>query len=297
VRALRAGRSVASVMSMNEAAMSIIDVVSLAGDADNVNEDAWGAAGRHAWVIDGATGLGAKLLPGPSDAAWFATALNDALAAVEVENARGRIAAAIERVRRSFEVQAAREPAGAWEVPCGSVMLATANEKCVELTWLGDCTALIRRHDGTIIGIGAGADDAQLEAAKAVRTGASGRSGWLRSMAVTEALRLSREAYNRPGGTWVARLEPEAADHAESMSVPIEPSARLLMATDGFAALAHRYKRYHNSQLFAAAERIGLETLGQELRRIERDEDPVGIQYPRFKQSDDATAMLLKIHT
>jgi hypothetical protein len=278
------------------AAMSIIDVVSLAGDAGNVNEDAWGTAERHAWIIDGATGLGAKLLPGPSDAAWFAMALNDALAAVDVEGARTRLAAAIERVRRSFEVQAARKPTDSWEVPCGSVMLATTHTKHVELVWLGDCTALVRGRDGTITGAGAGAEDARLEAAKAVRMGASGRSGWLRSEATIEALRLSRETYNRPGGMWIARLEPEAADHAESQSVPIEPSTRLLMMTDGFAALSHRYSRYDHASLFSAAERIGLAALGGELRRIEREEDPAGAEYNRFKQSDDATAMLIEIH-
>ena len=280
---------------MSEAAISIIDVVSLAGDAVDVNEDAWGTAGRHAWVIDGATGLGAKLLPGASDAAWFATALNDALAAVDLEEPRARIAAAIDRVRRRFEEQALRQPVGAWEVPCGSVMLATAHAKHVEIVWLGDCTALFRGRRGTIISAGATAEDARLEAAKAVRMGASGRSGWLRSKATTEALRVSRGAYNRPGGTWIARLEREAADHAERLIVPIEPSGRLLMMSDGFAALAHRYSRYDNVSLFAAAERIGLMALGKELRHIERDEDPLGTQYNRFKQSDDATAILIEI--
>jgi hypothetical protein len=254
-----------------------------------------GTAGRHAWVIDGATGLGAKLLRGSSDAAWFATALNDALAAVHSEGARARIAAAIERVRRGFEAQAMREPTGVWEVPCGSVMLATAHPKHVELTWLGDCTALVRDCDGAITSIGAGVEDARLETAKAIRMGASGLDGWRQSAATTEALRRSRETYNRPGGSWVARLEPEAADHAETQTIPIEPPARLLLMTDGFAALAHRYKRYDPAALFAAAERIGLAALGEELRRVERDEDPAGAQYKRFKQSDDATAVLVEI--
>jgi hypothetical protein len=31
------------------------------------------------------------------------------------------------------------------------------------------------------------------------------------------------------------------------------------------------------------------------LRRIERDEDPAGARYNRFKQSDDATAVLMEM--
>jgi hypothetical protein len=280
---------------MSAAAVSIVDVVSLAGDEESVNEDAWGTSGPHAWVIDGATGLGAKLLPEASDAAWFATTLRDALGAVDGAGARTRLGAAIEIVRRSFAAQATRAPRGAWEMPCASVMLATACQQHVELAWLGDCTALIRGGDGTLARAGAGGEDARAEAARAVRLGASGRSGWLRSETTIEALRRSRETYNRPGGAWVARLEPEAADHAQSLTVAIAPPARLLLMTDGFAALAHRYARYDHAALLAAAERSGLAVLGAELRRIERDEDPLGARYPRFKQSDDATAVLVAI--
>jgi hypothetical protein len=280
---------------MAAAMISVIDAVSLAGDDKRVNEDAWGMAGRHAWVIDGATGLGAKLLPGDSDAVWFAATLNEALAAVDADDARTRIAAAIDVGRQKFATQAARAPIAGWETPCGSLMLATAHENHVELAWLGDCTALIRGRDGTIARAGAGGEDARAEAARAVRMGASGRGGWLRSKDTIDALRRSRDNFNRPGGTWVARLEPEAAEHAETLSVSIEPPARLLLMTDGFAALAHHYERYDHAALFAAAERTGLAALGAELRRIEREEDPLGARYSRFKQSDDATAMLLEI--
>jgi hypothetical protein len=202
---------------------------------------------------------------------------------------------AIDVVRRKFSARAARAPTSAWEAPCGSVMLATAHKTHVELAWLGDCTALIRSRDGTIASAGGGREDALLEATKAIRMGASGRSGWVQSRATTEALRLSREGYNRPGGPWVARLEPEAADYARTLAVPIESSARLLMMTDGFAALAHRYVRYDHATLLAAAERVGLAALGEELRHIERSEDPIGERYQRFKQSDDATAVLMEI--
>jgi len=283
------------MLGMSAAVISVIDVVSLPGDDERVNEDAWGMAGRHAWIIDGATGLGAKLLPGDSEAAWFAATLSEALTAVDADDARTRIRAAIDVVRNKFSALAARAPTAGWETPCGSLMLATAHENRVELAWLGDCTALIRDRDGTIASAGAGGEDARAEAARAVRFGASGRGGWLRSKDTIDALRRSRENFNRPGGTWVARLEPEAAEHAEMLSVPIKAPARLLLMTDGFAALAHQYERYDHAALFAAAERTGLAAVGAELRRIEREEDPLGTRYSRFKQSDDATAVLLEI--
>lgn len=46
--------------------------------------------------------------------------------------------------------------------------------------------------------------------------------------------------------------------------------------------------------LIAAAREQGLKALGDKLRGIE-DGDPEGRRYPRFKKSDDATAVLLKL--
>ena len=43
-----------------------------------------------------------------------------------------------------------------------------------------------------------------------------------------------------------------------------------------------------------AARTQGLVALGREVREIEAA-DPDGKRFPRFKQSDDATALLLKI--
>jgi hypothetical protein len=43
-----------------------------------------------------------------------------------------------------------------------------------------------------------------------------------------------------------------------------------------------------------AAKEKGLAALGQELRAIE-DEDSGAEKFPRFKKSDDATALLLEI--
>jgi hypothetical protein len=46
--------------------------------------------------------------------------------------------------------------------------------------------------------------------------------------------------------------------------------------------------------LFAAAEGRGLAALAGELRSIEAA-DPEGVRFPRFKRSDDATALLLRV--
>ena len=52
--------------------LALLDSLSLPGDMDKPNEDAFAQNGGAAVVLDGATPLGDPLMPGPSDAAWIA---------------------------------------------------------------------------------------------------------------------------------------------------------------------------------------------------------------------------------
>ena len=47
--------------------------------------------------------------------------------------------------------------------------------------------------------------------------------------------------------------------------------------------------------LVETASREGLSKLLAELRVVEHREDPDGLAFPRFKRSDDATALLFEI--
>ena len=72
------------------------------------------------------------------------------------------------------------------------------------------------------------------------------------------------------------------------------PGAAILLASDGFLALAGDYGAYGAAGLMQAAMARGLAPLGEELRAIE-EADAEGVKFPRFKKSDDATALLLKL--
>ncbi len=68
----------------------------------------------------------------------------------------------------------------------------------------------------------------------------------------------------------------------------------LLIASDGFLALTSDYDSYDSAGLLAAAKSKGLAALGEELRAVE-ETDPLGERFSRFKKSDDATALLLRL--
>jgi hypothetical protein len=110
------------------------------------NDDVVGGFGPAAWVIDGATGLGDPLLPGPSDAAWYAQSLDRALRqAFESEPESptpALLRRAVAEVRADFEKQRLRAPAGAHENPSAAFVMIRAVDDAVELTSLGDCQAI-----------------------------------------------------------------------------------------------------------------------------------------------------------
>jgi len=100
----------------------------------------------------------------------------------------------------------------------------------------------------------------------------------------------------RSNGSICGRLTPDvrAAGHVLRHHLSLQKDALLLIASDGFLALVSDYGVYDMQGLMAAASTKGLGALGAELRAIE-DQDPLGEKFPRFKKSDDATAVLLRV--
>jgi hypothetical protein len=128
------------------------------------------------------------------------------------------------------------------------------------------------------------------------RTGGITKNGGaLGNTQTLEALRRHRETQNTPGGIWTLGLVPEAADHLVSEDLPIEGKAHAIVCSDGFADLVVLYQAYDAASLVRTALDKGLAPMIEELRRFERKTDPEGLRYPRFKQSDDTTAILVEL--
>ena len=106
-------------------------------------------------------------------------------------------------------------------------------------------------------------------------------------------LRASRN-YVNTAEEWLFAPDAACADHAKELRVTALADSPILLASDGFLALASDYGRYSPETLFDAARERGPVVLGEELRAVEAA-DPEGLRYPRFKRSDDATALLLAL--
>ncbi|MEJ8311540.1 hypothetical protein [Agrobacterium larrymoorei] len=284
--------------------IDVIDSISDPGKPERPNEDrlAWNAS--SAFVVDGATGLGdQQFMTGfGSDAAWIADfAVKRLMSEVTPE---ANFADIIRRISQdakiNFEAVAGDQPRYAWPVAALAGLRVTPTG--VQFAGLGDSVVYILHDDGREESLMALPDAFEREQAAArahvARLGGIGSAGMATSDPKTLAdLRRNRERQNTADGTvWSLSLVPETADHIASAAIGISGSgATAIICSDGLADLVSLYNRYTPGTLIRRAVTAGLPSVIKELRQLEREIDPEGLQYPRLKQSDDTTAILCRI--
>jgi hypothetical protein len=281
--------------------LTVLDKISVPGRPDKANDDAMGAAGSVAFVLDGATGLGdTPLLPGESDAAWVANFAAAALAA-HAPGLAGDLDSlafkAMSDVKAAFESQRLRETFARYEIPWATLAICGVTRGTFHTGFLGDSRILVRDASGAVHHFGAPLKYRKYERslASSMIAQAKGAQIGIESIRATvlPQLRAARERVNTPEGYWLLGPDPRAAAHVVRSSMELlEPIFALLM-TDGFYALTEDYRLYSDIGLVEAAIGKGLAALCGELRDVEED-DPSGLKYPRMKKSDDATAILLR---
>jgi serine/threonine protein phosphatase PrpC len=276
----------------------LLESLSLPGDPAKPNEDSFSHASGFACVFDGATVLGENLMPGRSDAQWIAQFGARRLRAHAESNSassRDMLRAAAGDAEKSFNALRKRAPAETYETPLASLMALFIRGDILEALSFGDCAALIKSTDGAVSVVG---ETLKIRARERNRVSSLAEPDGVAATSVREkflpALRAARNRVNRKGGDWLFSPDARCADHAREARLAIEPGSLILMASDGFFALVSDYGRYSVDQLMSAAQEQGLAALGKELRAIEAA-DPKGLSFPRFKSSDDATALLLSL--
>jgi len=273
--------------------LTLIETISLAGDRKKQNDDACGFDGTSAWVIDGATDLHDQPLSyEASDASWLAHHLNRRLYEPKGNDTVDIIRQISRGAASSFRSLVGGRPYERWQSPVASVFLIREHGQIMGVD-LGDCRMFALDADGTVHVAGGPEGAREAEAAAAAKQ-TDAHKPLLQREATLERLRQSRASLNKPGGSWTFGLDPECADHMRGHRFELKRPAYILLMTDGFAVLADQYGAYDPAGLVRAALEKGLQELGREIRAIEAA-DAGGAKHPRFKSSDDATAMLLRL--
>ena len=273
-----------------------------------INEDAYGLwpardAAQAAWVLDGVTGINDRaLLPGPSDAAWFVTQVQEALPALltkepgmPIGDLVAALAAELERRQSGSWVDA--RGADGMETPAASFALIRLLGDELEIARLGDCLVLLESKEGAVRAldhpvleqIEAGTRRAILELRAA---GVTDPQQILRTM--MPQLRAQRRRRNIADGYGVLAGEQSCVSMIHVDRWPTQSLRRVLLASDGYYRLVDHYHAENDADLVRHTERNGADALLKQLRAIEA-EDPSGAAYPRLKIRDDATALLLGI--
>jgi len=277
----------------------ILDMLSLPGNPAKPNDDAFCHSETLAAVFDGATGLGEQILPVDSDAAWIARRGAEGLILHEAANLppRETLRRAAADAEKQFLELRLRPPAETYEIPFSSMMFVSAQQSGIEALWFGDCAALVKAPGEPARIVGDALDKRAAEAARVAKLAAARNLAPTAGVSRAEylpALRAARNRVNTVEGSWAFSPDARCADHAQSLAFAAPTGTQMLLVSDGFLALASDYNRYDADGLLEAASSEGLRALYNELRDIE-NADPEGRKFPRFKKSDDATAVLLKI--
>lgn len=235
------------------------------------NEDAATCTETTAVLVDGA-GVPARYRAGcRHSVAWYARRLADALAArlaVPGTGMREATARAITEVAELHGPNCDLEAGG----PSGTVVAVRRRGEDIEHLLLCDSSLLVSTRDGAVRRL----TDGRLEAL--LRQGLRGDE--------VEALR------NRPGGFWVARHEPEAAQHALVGRLPATEVAHLSLVSDGITRALDMFGLETDESLMRACrDDAGARALIGRLREAERRAADEGV-HPARKVHDDATVLV-----
>lgn len=268
----------------------LLQSISLNGNRAKPNDDRCGATTGLAWVIDGATDLGEPgLLGKQGGAAWLASTAHGSFTVLQAETIQATTRAAFERIESQFELQRTRKVDADWEVPKAAFAAVQLGNGVLEVAWAADCTVL--QASGEAVRWCTGEPDASTEISDARGLGV----GIGADPDFSDAVLANRRAHRGQGGIAVLSTDAIASARATSYSEsPVAVGDELILMSDGFASLVTDYAKYSAESLVRSVREHGLAQLAQQIRQIER-EDATCLRFPRFKVSDDATALWLKV--
>lgn len=262
----------------------------------DVCEDAVVAGDRCVVVADGTSGFGDRsFTDGASDGQWYARQVAAAFADRLDDGAalRAACAGAIRETARALAAQvpgdadrSVRSAVAAADLPNAKVAAARWDDDGFSYLVLGDVS--VAGVDPTLHASTPGVLDRVDERTARIRAELLARGvdpAAVRDHQLSH-IRATRAYCNVPGGYWVARLNPLAAEFA-AVGKRAPEDGPVLLYTDGFDPLVKSLGAFEDPPAmaaFAAAEGVG--ALRDRLRTAETSDDATAV--------DDATAALVR---
>ena len=250
-------------------------------------------------LVDGATGLTkANLVPGESDAAWYARHLAKALAGQLADPARLTVDSYVHaggEVAQAYRLFDGATDLARIDEPNGSVASLRWQGGQVEVSLLGDCTAVVLMRDGSATVL---QDDTltKLDEENYARMYVYATE---HDTTMAEARRAlnprfieNRLKMNEPGGYWAADISCRGMSRVQSWTFDASEVRALFACSDGYAAAVDMGVVADAADLATRVAAGEGQSLGEALRAAEQ-EDAGCWRVHRSKTSDDATYVLI----
>lgn len=253
-------------------------------------EDAIGAQGVLAWVIDGATSLAAtRAAPdAASDGTWLVGRLEEELRerSTSLAPVTEVLAECIVAVRGHAEREWVAEP----EIPPSAAVAVTSVRPggVLEYAVIADCSLVTRIDDAPFV-VTDDRADAGNTAAMGMLSELVGTVPFGEAMQQVRPLLLERRrsAMNRdtPDGYWVVALDERAVEHALTGTVELSPGQSWWLMSDGLSRCVDLFGQLTWDEFTTGR--------GHDLARILRDlidfehGDPEAVRFPRWNIADD----------
>ena len=267
---------------------------------NEINEDIVYTNRKYGWIMDGATGLReANFTSDKTDARWFVKAWSEYLKEA-FENSNDSLKYIVKNgigsVKELYLHEVNRENIDKLDLPSASAGIYRIGEGIFEYLLIGDICLVIEDIEGNIKVI----KDTKLEALDNIAVNelrrlivSNGLSFNEAREGIQEILLKNRRLKNTDKGYWTLEFDSSALDYCIYDKLPLESISKVLFMTDGFFAIHSSYNYFSIKDLISFVDEKGLEEVYRILRDIE-EEDKECYRYPRFKKSDDASAIYIK---
>jgi Protein phosphatase 2C len=261
------------------------------------NADWYRFDGDVAVIIDGAANIGNSKIPGfENDAVWLVRRLGESLAQLSGKSDKSAIQI-VEQIRLRMLEEYINFLGTVDEQPFACLGIVREIGDYCEFLNMGDLTFLIEMIDGNIVRFGDNTvrkldKNAENILRKAIESSVGPHSR--RMELVWDDILSNRSQRNKLQGYEVFDMNFCSLIAFERILRPKKDIKSVLMMTDGFYRCVDVYHLMSDKELFVQINRFGLSCILEKIRTIEKsDEDCV--KYPRFKNMDDATALLINM--
>lgn len=283
--------------------MHVIKKISDAGS--NRNEDFILYRDNHfALLLDGATGLKKDIIKketaeNQSDAAWFVQRFSFYIEKFSNigTGAKELVTRCIGEVKKDYEAAVEEADKDPLNEPSASMALIKRTGEKVEIFILGDITVLMEKDNAVeYLWDDSVSRQDTVAIAEMVKTAGDKNTDVLDTLKedkIQAILKENRKRKNREQGYWILGMDEEAVGHGIYMVTEEDRFDKILFCSDGFAAYYDKYHLCPDIDTFMrTVEMQDFEVIVKKMRETEYADEACN-RYPRFKRSDDASAILL----